>query len=601
MAFVRAWAEGLPLPAAWERYMWADGAADARKGRIELRRLRDHLGNLARGQGRPEVAALLRRDPAEIRDLGPKRPSLEEFRLQHPADFYSEEELLALYTEEHGKPAATSTVRRRQRLRERLLQALAWLEQVAVAQPRPDDPTRAWLDDKTCARLAVAGIQTLAQLMFWIRTKGYCWHAGVPRIGREKARRIVQWLQAHDATLGALPLTAVTPRQRMDTALLLPTPRLGIVPLERLRTPSLLGGEHGSNRTAASRCKITAANDLEAVQAWLRLHPENSHTWRAYRKEAERFLLWSVMARGKPLSSLDSDDCVAYRDFLATPGFEWVGARGTPRWSEQWRPFEGPLSARSAATALVIVRSLCEWLVRRHYLDSNPWDGVPRRPHAPAMPTLRSLSAAQWSLVLQWLTRQPPSPVRSRLELLMRLAYSTGMRLSELAAACAGWLRHEQLDTGEWVWSLMVVGKRRKWREVPLTPAVVELLKCSFIARGLGGDLHALPAKAPLLARLGDAQPLSHARLHDIVRDAFLRCAQDLHATDALAADRIRQASMHWLRHTFGTHAIARGVPQDVVQITLGHESPTTTARYVHSEKARQHQAICEAFGDPLA
>ena len=47
------------------------------------------------------------------------------------------------------------------------------------------------------------------------------------------------------------------------------------------------------------------------MQAWLRLRLAGSHTWRAYRKEAERFLLWAVMERRRALSSLDGDDCVA--------------------------------------------------------------------------------------------------------------------------------------------------------------------------------------------------------------------------------------------------------------------------------------------------
>ena len=182
----------------------------------------------------------------------------------------------------------------------------------------------AWLDERVASRLAVVGIRTLNDLVFWVRTKGFNWHCGLPKVGPEGAARIVRWLREH-----------------------------------------------------------------EAIQAWLRLRIEGSHTWHAYRKEAERFLLWAVMQRRKALSSLDGDDCVAYRDFLASPGIEWTGPRNAQRWSEAWRPFEGPLAVRSAATAITIVRTLCEWLVRRHYLDSNSWDDVPARPDAPTMPQLR--------------------------------------------------------------------------------------------------------------------------------------------------------------------------------------------------------------------
>ena len=63
------------------------------------------------------------------------------------------------------------------------------------------------------------------------------------------------------------------------------------------------------------------------------------------------------MERRKALSSLHGDDCVAYRDFLATPGPEWTGPRNAQRWSEDWRPFEGPLAHASQAAAMTIVRA----------------------------------------------------------------------------------------------------------------------------------------------------------------------------------------------------------------------------------------------------
>lgn len=72
-----------------------------------------------------------------------------------------------------------------------------------------------------------------------------------------------------------------------------------------------------------------------------------SNTQRAYRKEVERFLLWAIVHKGKPLSSMTNEDCTEYRDFLADPQprSRWCGERGRERWSLLWRPFEGPLSS----------------------------------------------------------------------------------------------------------------------------------------------------------------------------------------------------------------------------------------------------------------
>ena len=599
LAFVRCWAEGLDLSAAWDRYLYVDGAADARRARGELLRLLEALRQLARSHGRPDVAALLRRDPQAIAERGPRLPTLEEFRARQGSDFYSEAELIELYEAEFGRLDARSTARRRQRLRERLVLALQWLAQVGARAPQPGDGLSAWLDDRLAARLALAGLTTLGALQAQIAARGFRWHRGIPRLGPEGAARLVRWLREHEATLGALPSSALLPRGQLDAAALTSPPRAGIVPLERFAPPAGLDGADGRNRAPSGRCKIAAADDYQAIHAWLRLRPADTHTWRAYRKEAERFLLWAVIARRKALSSLDGDDCVAYRDFLSGPGADWTGPRQTPRWSEAWRPFEGPLAPRSAATAITIVRTLCEWLVRRHYLDSNPWDDVPQRPDAPAMPQLRALSQRQWALVEDWLARQPPSPALRRVRFIVDFAYRTGMRLAELSAARIGWLRHEPLDDGEWSWSIMVLGKRQKWREVPLPDAAVDALREHLADRGFSTELLANDPGTPLIARLAGDAPLSPARIYQVLVGAFARCAADSAATDPRAAERIRQATTHWLRHTHGSHAAARGVPQDVLQANLGHQSLATTSIYVTAEKTRRHRAMQAAFGTP--
>ena len=604
LAFVRSWAEGLDLGAAWHRYMYLEGSADSRRARGELARLLERMRIAARSRGRADLAALLRRDPERIaEDHADRTPTLEEFAEQQAADFYSQAELLELYQAEYAnaKPDARSSARRRQRLRERLVQAVQWFNQSVAKAPAPQDPVSAWLDERVADRLKQVGVLCLQDLMVWIRIKRFHWYRPVPRLGPQGAARIVRWLQEHESTLGSLPSPALTPRSQIDTVRLTPAARLAVVPLERFNPPAdpHRSGALGTNRASIERCKINAGNDFEAIQAWLGLRVPGTHTWRAYRKEAERFLLWSVLERGKALSSLDGQDCVAYRDFLRNPGPAWIAPRNEQRWSESWRPFEGPLSVSSANTGMTIVRSLCEWLVRRNYLDSNPWDDVPKRPDAPSMPQLRAFSQKQWSLVQDWVDaqlQQAPSPALQRLKFLLDFAYMSGMRLAELAAAQVGWLRHEQLDDGEWAWSIMVLGKRKKWREVPLPDPAVQALGDYLGSRGLNRNPEANPPETPLLAHLGREAALTSSRIYEILAMYFERCAVDVYASDHRAADQIREASTHWLRHTYGSHSAARGVPQDVLQANLGHESLATTSIYMKSEKSRRHNAMQQAF-----
>ncbi len=588
LAFVRCWAEGLDLAVAWHRFMPAGTAmVDARRARSELQRLLDQLRALARAHGRNDIVALLYRDPEAMRDAGPKAPTLDKFRDQQPADFYSEDELLQLYRAEHGDVDARSAARRRQRLRERLVLALQWLERQVLRAPSPDDATQAWLDRRVAARLAVAGIHTLGELMFWIGSKGFHWQRPIPRLGAVGAARIVWWLRQNEASLGRLPASALTPASRLDRLALTPPPRSALAPLERFVAPPTLDGRQGSNRATAQHCRLAAHNDLQALQAWLGSHEAGSHTWRAYRREAERLLLWATLQRRKALSSLDAADCADYLLFLAAPGPGWCGPRNSPRFSEAWRPFEGPLSARSRQVAQGILRSLFAWLRRQHYLASNPWDDVQpaqaRALAAPALagPELRALSAHQWQQVQAWLQAQPPSPARLRLGFILEFAAGTGLRLSELAAARAGWLQQRQGDAASPLWLCVPGQGRRAPRELALSPRLVESFREQLRARGLGGEPLAVPAQTPLIAHLGCELALGTARLHDIVRAAAVACARQLWSSDPEAAQAIRRMSMHWLRHSHGRHEAARGLPAEVLRNRLGHRSLASTAVYL--------------------
>lgn len=568
MAFVRCWAEGLDLVAAWNRYLYLQGPGDARRARSELQRLLDVLRSLARAHGRADIAVLLRRDPEAIVDPGPAQPTLEEFAARQPADFYSQAELAHLYQEQVGHFDARSAGRRRQRLRERLVLAVQWLERAGAREPHPMDAVGAWLDERVAQRLGSAGIHRVGELVAWIARKGFHWHRGVPRLGARGAARIVRWIGDHAATLGTLPPTALRPASRLDAAGLVPAPHTGIVPLERFVAPQAVPD---------------AAAGIDAVRAWLAQREAGSHTWRAYRKEAERLVLWALLQQGKPLRALDAQDAAAYRHFLAAPAPQWVGPRHARRCSADWRPFEGPLSDRSAATALVIVRGLFEWLLRNHHVASNPFAAAAASP-APAAPPLRALSPAHWGRVQEWMTRQAPSPALSRLRWVLWLGQCTGLRLSEMVAARRNWLCQTRSGDGAETWVLCVPGVGARRRELALPQAAVSALRAHLQARGLGADIACQAADTPLLARLDAQAPLSAGRLYEVLVSAFERCAADLQRLDPAAAERIREASTHWLRHTHGWHAMASGVPRGVLQARLGLRRPSSTALYLRAE-----------------
>jgi hypothetical protein len=155
---------------------------------------------------------------------------------------------------------------------------------------------------------------------------------------------------------------------------------------EHLAVPAELSGATGFNR-ASSFAFIRADHDLAAVHAYLHRYRDRPTTLRAYTRELERLILWSVVVRQKALSSLAVEDCEAYKDFLKAPLPSFTGPK-RPRTSGRWRPFDTEgLSADSQAYAVRVLRAAFAWLVEVRYLAGNPWSAV----HEPATVT-RELS-----------------------------------------------------------------------------------------------------------------------------------------------------------------------------------------------------------------
>ena len=74
---------------------------------------------------------------------------------------------------------------------------------------------------------------------------------------------------------------------------------------------------------------------------------------------SRRLILWAIVEQDRGLSSLTTEDAIAYRSFMRrpTPRERWVGpvrARSSP----EWRPFSGALSTRSTAYALSVLGAM---------------------------------------------------------------------------------------------------------------------------------------------------------------------------------------------------------------------------------------------------
>jgi integrase len=78
---------------------------------------------------------------------------------------------------------------------------------------------------------------------------------------------------------------------------------------------------------------------------------------------------------------------------------------------------------------------------------------------------------------------------------------------------------------------------------------------------------------------------ISHVTMSEAIKRFFQHCAELL--SDPKSGERLALSSTHWMRHTYGTHAVAAGMPLDVVQQNRGHASLDTTTGYTTSEERR--------------
>jgi site-specific recombinase XerD len=603
-AAVRYWPPELSLPDAKRRY------EGLRVALLAAARRAGHFGD-ARALSL-DMAAL----PSARTIAGPPRPSFEDFIARiDPGGYYSEAEALELYAQQY--PPDDGERRRAQlaRLRDRQRRALTVLEPVLVQRPAATDPLDTWIDPRLAARLAVFEIRTPLELVAAINRGGLTWYRRIPGVGRIAADKLIKWLQANEPSIGArIEAAALIPRAQLIEAVRTARPVLAVVPLEKLALPATLDGHDGTNRVPDA-CQIGAVNDLAAIEAWLAARAAGSpHTERAYRKEAERLLLWAVFARKRAVSSLNVDDAIAYRDFLfnPTPRETWVGPSSAPRFSPQWRPFTGPLSARSVGHTLTVVRGMFDWLVAMRYLAFNPFVAVPAvRAVDPAAadPTLRLstdryLSGAQWRMLREYLDDFAVDEAGIRARFAITFAYTTGLRASELVAATAGRLRVRasvEADPADGVFgsrrevSLRVVGKGAKVRDVPVAPELETLLDEYLSVRSLPGWNECAP-DTPILSALEAPAPgraITTSTLYRMLRARFDALACTLNTQQRRGGgEAFERASTHWLRHTFGRHALADGASLNVVQMVLGHASVQTTTIYSSGPAEQAHQEL---------
>ena len=389
-----------------------------------------------------------------------------------------------------------------------------------------------------------------------------------------------------------------------------------IKPFERISVPEGLSGKDGLNRAPSVGCALEAQVDREALKAWLLARAPNPNTYFAYRREIERFWLWCLLERECALSSIRANDAALYLNWLENlgrtetsfwkekwriPQAQWLGPKNTPRSSQAWKPFNGPLAATSRRMAIVIVRQCFNFLKKTGYLIFNPFDQVNTK--VPLLPgegipkefADRSLTEDQWQALVDGLHLLPEGWPRERMKLLFMLGKSLGMRASEIARAKTGWIALRRLGLKHQCF-MEIVGKGGKVRRLPLNTEQLGILNDALASRGLPEVFHCDPETDLVVNLNRGTKPgaaLSRSGIWKVLTQYFELVANDLATRSPQDAAKLRAASTHWLRHTFAVNALSK-MSVNIVQVAMGHASVATTGRYLNPDE----EVITEAMKD---
>jgi integrase/recombinase XerC len=279
--------------------------------------------------------------------------------------------------------------------------------------------------------------------------------------------------------------------------------------------------------TAAPGIVPANAAHLATFAASLAARP--AHTRAAYLRDAH---VLATLAGTANLAGLSAREL---RRFLATLHGRGLSGRSLARMLSSWRGFYRLLQDRDVA------------------VKENPCAGL----KAPkAIRKLPSALSPDEAVRLVEIPGDDPLAVRDRA--LFELAYSSGLRLAELAGLDADRI---DLATGE----VRVWGKGAKERIVPVGTAALAAVRAWLPVRA---EVRNADPKALFVGRSG--------------KRIAPRAIERRLAAWALRQGLSRHVHPHMLRHSFASHVLQSSGDLRAVQEMLGHASIASTQVYTH-------------------
>jgi len=583
LAFLRSLVQGVDLESAGKRYL-PELHADSRVLRSTLKVLVSQAQSILRSLGRAELAVCL--DVCLPGSLQSGRsthqilPTLSEFaeELDDPGA-WSESELQEMYQDRFASALAIPSPKNiAQTDQSKALDGLGLIQTSGVKIPHETDELHLWLSKALAQRLQHAGMLNLDDLIAFVNLHGRGWYRRVPGVGKDRAVRLVQWLQDHVNFLKPILMSGVALPATVPSC-------------------DLQASTDGAILRALGTNAIGAHTDRQAMAAWLAtLDFLSPHTRKAYSRDVARLLLWAQTELGKGMADLTVVDAAAHAKFLQNPPPHWRARVANA--NRHQIGMRGALSPSSTSRALAAIGHFYGFLIETQYLKANPFSRI-RTPHdrGVQMDVQRCFSNAHLHAMQQALQILPSGPRKRRLVALLALLESTGLRIGEIPSGWDAVVVQNDSQAGP-IKCLRVVGKGGRERLLPLRDDVLQALSAH------ANDLATLELvespNRPLIGLIddsinGDGQvdhsALSTARVRAVLKGFFQDVARACPNAE-MAAD-FRRASPHFMRHTFA-HRVLQATQGDltVTQHLLGHKSISTTGIYVKAGLSQRFDAI---------
>ncbi len=352
-------------------------------------------------------------------------------------------------------------------------------------------------------------------------------------------------------------------------------------------------------------------DDYAVVRLFLLSYTLSKDTYNTYRREVERYCQWLWFVKKIGLAEGDRHVMIEYIKFFQDPPSSWVASKHHPRHIEtygedvsnpDWRPFvvqNGKLrvvSQSAMKSMLACLSTFYTFLMHEGVLALNPVQMISQKNQLVqtivSTRVKRRLSPVQWSYVVDVsCDMSAENPKFERHLFILSMFYLLGLRISEISQNDKSYkpMNLFYRDSKQ-RWWFEAHGKGNKLRNVAVPDSMIEGLKRYRKVLGLA----ALPTPddlSPLVPKLRGLGGLQARQIRSLVSDMF-GYAIDALIRDGLTddANNMRQATVHWLRHTSISDDVIKR-PSAHVRDDVGHANIATTSLYIDVLDEKRHES----------